>query len=173
MIKAYTIRVATPADIPQLPELYRVSGLTKSGPADRFKDRRLRNWQNPDVVLPLVACLTAQPSLVVATAELHSLGTGARDMAQLECVATAPDHRGRGLSKALLGRLFWYGQNVWEVGRIIWTSEALEEERGTARRFYMDVIGAQLIHGTNCNFSIQLPWVVPGKMRPYFVDPRV
>jgi GNAT superfamily N-acetyltransferase len=171
MPEGHIIREATPEDIPELARLFLIAGLVKSGPPDPFTDRQLRNWLNRDVVLPLVACPVEAPKLVVSAAEIHSLGTGARNMAQLEAVATDPAYEGRGLSRAILGRLFWYAQHVWSVNKIIWVSEDVKG-RVRARHIY-GRLGAKRVEGSNSNFYLKLPYRPSETMRPDFVDHRL
>jgi GNAT superfamily N-acetyltransferase len=168
----YIIRRATKPDILKLAELAVLTKLAKSSPPTSFKPRRQRNWNDGNRVRVLVACPVDRPRLVVSMAEIQSLDTSIRSLAQLECVATHPDHEGRGLGRAILGRLFWYAQFVWEVDSIIWTSEDVEE-RVRARRFYFEVVEAGLIPGTNCNFRVRCPWQPPKKMQSHFVDHRL
>lgn len=172
MPEGYNIREATPEDIQELAKLFTIARLVKSGPPDPFNEGGLRVWQNRDVALPLVACLESDSRLVVAAAEIHRLRTGARDMAQLEAVATDPGHEGNGLARAIIGRLFWYAQHVWGVKKLIWVSEAMKD-RVRARHLYEDVIGAKLVDGSNSDWALRLPWNVPEPMRSHFVDHRL
>ena len=164
----FIVREAARADVPQLNQLFVSAGLTKSGPPDQFSPRTLENWCDRDVSYPLVVCLAANPDWVVAAAQLHSLGTKSRDRASLEDVAVHPQFEGRGLAKMLLGRLFWYAEYEWRVGKIVWISEDLPG-RARARHFYLETIGASLADGTNCLFYLKLPWAVPQGMQEHFV----
>jgi GNAT superfamily N-acetyltransferase len=169
VLRRYYIREAQPVDLPALHELYLMTGLVKSGPPDTLTGIALQLWRNREVCLPLVAC-DPDHGHVVAAAEIIRVPTAARHKAMLENVATHPAHHGQGLSSAILGRLFWCAQHVWQAGKIIWVSEALPV-REAARRLYHRA-GAEIAFGTVSDFVLRLPWEPPPKWQPHFVDWR-
>lgn len=166
-VSGYVIRPAGGGDLPALRDLL-TRTLLKSGGPHELDDEALRIWLNPHVSYTLVACPADDPSVVAATAQISRVVTSVRNVARLEVVAADPGHRGRGLMLALVGRLFWHAQEVWMVGKIMWTSEDVPNQQH-ARHLYIYVFEAGVDPGSNCNFTIRCPWRVPEKLRPHFV----
>ena len=170
MIPGFVIRRSTLADLEALDDLLVLGRLVKSGPPDSFTLTAAKLWVNPDVTLSLVACPEGDLKRVVSHAQLCHKATKSRSRAELEDVATHPDYLRRGLSSALLGRLIWSAQHDWGVGRIEWISEDIPD-RTDARRFYLEVVGARLVDGTDSCFRLNLPYQASDYMRPHFVNP--
>jgi GNAT superfamily N-acetyltransferase len=171
MPEGYMIRRAARQDLSSIGRLGAVSRLLKSGPPDAFTPFEFGGWQDDTRVLTLVACPIENPTLIVSSAEIQLLRTSLCRKAQLEDVCTDPEHEGRGLGRAIVGRLFWHAEHRWNVGKIIWVSEDIPE-RQAARSFYLNVIGAGLSPGTNANFFLKCPWAPPEKMTSHHVDYR-
>lgn len=165
----FVIRSPTLRDRPSIDRLLIASKLAQSGPPTPFKGSDAEIWLDPDYTRVLIATPSDDPSFVVAHACVTRKVTACRaSRADLEDVATHPGFEGKGLSRAILGRLFWWAQNRWECTRIEWVSADIPE-RQKARRMYEEVIGAELEHGTNANFRLKLPWQPGLKMAPHFV----
>lgn len=169
--RGFVIRRATGFDIPSIDQLLVASGLAVSGPPDRFLNDDLDIWLDLRHTVVLVACPQWDSARVVAHACVARKVTKCRrSRADLEDVATHPDFEGKGLSRAILGRLFWWAQHQWEARRAEWVSADVPE-RQKARNMYLEVIGAKLDHGTNANFRLDFPWEPGPKMRMHFVNP--
>lgn len=169
--EGFCIRSALKRDIPRIDELLLASGLAVSGPPDVFGSEDIEIWCNRRLTLVLVAHPIGEPDRIVAHAGVsRKVSKCRRSRADLEDVATHPDFEGMGLSRAIIGRLFWWAQHEWNARRVEWVSaDVLERQK--ARRMYIEVIGAKLDHGTNANFRLDFPWTPGPKMLPHFINP--
>ncbi|MDQ5951999.1 MAG: hypothetical protein QG626_126 [Patescibacteria group bacterium] len=166
-MEAWVFRRALAPDLPAIQTLL-CQGYDTRGPLPPLSEIELSHWLDMKHNLAIVVEDQNRPGVVLAHAQLmRRVFARHPGRAELEDLFVHESVRQVGLSYAILGRLIYHAERVWQASVLEWRCphhKSLQLARELSAR-----IGGRAIYGEDGCFHLSLPYKPVRQMREHFV----